>query len=100
MRRSMRVSWILMPGILPLPEGMGRARRWKSGVDVDIEGLGFEVSETVSNAGQGLTDGFQVVQGFVRPKSRRLLQRTSKRKKVENFSYMRSTAFLAHARST
>jgi hypothetical protein len=26
-RRSMRVSWSLMPGILPQPRGMGRARR-------------------------------------------------------------------------
>ena len=31
MRRSMRVSWILIPGILLLPEGMDRAKRWKRG---------------------------------------------------------------------
>jgi hypothetical protein len=36
---------------------------------------------------------------FFRPKSFRLLLRTSKRRKVEHFSYMRSTAFLAQARS-
>lgn len=69
-------------------------------VDVDIKRLGLEGSETIGNGAQSLTNGWQVIQGFFSPKSCRLLLRTSKRRKVENFSYMRSTAFLPQARST
>jgi len=93
MRRSIRVSWILLPGILVWAEGMSRAKGWNRGKStVDIESLGLELSETVADASQSLTNSFQVVQGFVDPKSLRLLLRTPQRRKVVNFSYMRSNA--------
>ena len=34
-------------------------------VDVDIQGLGIELSETVGDGSQSMTDGGQIVQGFV-----------------------------------
>jgi len=34
-------------------------------VDVDIQGLGLELSETVGDGSQSMTDGGQIVQGFV-----------------------------------
>jgi len=34
-------------------------------VDVDIQGLGLELSETVGDDSQSMTDGGQIVQGFV-----------------------------------
>ena len=37
-------------------------------VDVDIEGLGFELSQTISNGSQSLTNGFQVIPGFFQAK--------------------------------
>ena len=79
----------------------GKSQTLEEGkVDVDIQGLGLELSKMVGDGGVGLTGNFQVVRGFFSPKSLRLLLRTSKRRKVENFSYMRSTAFLPQARST
>ena len=35
-------------------------------VDMDIQGLGLELSETVGDGGQGLTDSFQIIQGFLK----------------------------------
>jgi hypothetical protein len=51
----MRVSWILIPGVLLLREGMGRARR---GNKMDVQGLGLKRSEAIGDRGQGLADGF------------------------------------------
>src|SRR6516162_5963334 len=64
----MRVSWILIPGILVFPEEMGRAKRLEEGeVDMSIQGLGLELSKMVGDGGEGLTDSLQVVQGFFQP---------------------------------
>ncbi len=54
-------------------------RRWRSGR------IKARVRRTVS----------RLSRPFFKPKSFRLLLRASRRRKVENFSYMRSTAFLA-----
>src|SRR6516162_228110 len=43
----------------------GKSQTLEEGeVDVDVEGLGLELSKMVGDGGEGLTDGFQVVQGF------------------------------------
>ena len=45
--------------------GDGQSQTLEQGkVDVDIESLGLEFSETIGNGRQGLTNGFQVIQGF------------------------------------
>src|ERR1700728_1057782 len=45
--------------------GDGQGQTLEQGkVDVDIESLGLEGSKTIGNRGQGLTNGFQVIQGF------------------------------------
>ena len=83
----------LAAGDFGVSGGDEQSQRLEQGeVDVDIESLGLELSETVADASQSLTNSFQVVQGFVDPKSLRLLLRTPQRRKVVNFSYMRSNA--------
>src|SRR6266851_8432716 len=45
--------------------GDGQSQTLEQGkVDVDIQSLGLEFSETIGDGGQSLTDGFQVVQRF------------------------------------
>jgi|SRR5437588_1447432 len=83
----------LAAGDFGVSGGDEQSQRLEQGeVDVDIESLGLELSETVADASQSLTNSFQGVQGFVDPKSLRLLLRTPQRRKVVNFSYMRSNA--------
>ena len=62
-------------GVLDLDAGdFGVSRRDGKGqtlekgeVDVGIQGLGLEVSKMIRDRGEGLTDRFQVVQGFFQP---------------------------------
>src|SRR6516162_5943052 len=43
----------------------GKSQTLEEGeVDVDIQGLGLELSQMVGDRGEGLTDSFQVIQGF------------------------------------
>src|SRR5215470_2910082 len=43
----------------------GKSQTLEEGeVDVSIQGLGLELSKMVGDGGEGLTDGFQVIQGF------------------------------------
>src|SRR5207253_6206725 len=52
-------------GDFGVSRGNGKSQTLEEGkVDVDIEGLGLELSETVGDGGQGLADRFQVIQGF------------------------------------
>src|SRR6266478_6026669 len=52
-------------GDFGVSRGDGQSQTLEQGkVDVDIESLGLEGSETIGNGGQGLTNGFQVIQGF------------------------------------
>src|SRR6516165_9045937 len=45
--------------------GNGKSQTLEEGeVDVDIQGLGFELGKMVGDGGEGPTDGFQVIQGF------------------------------------
>ena len=69
-------------------------------IDMDIESLGFEGSETVGNGRQCLRTFLNCPTIPLAPKSRKLLLRASRRRKLENFSYRRNTAFLPQARST
>ena len=82
--------------------GDGQSQTLEQGkVDVDIQSLGLEPSETVSDSSQSLTDGFQVIQGFFQSEVFQVVAEDPQaRRKVANFSYMRNTAFLPQARST
>src|SRR5215831_9304802 len=43
----------------------GKSQTLEEGeVDVSIQGLGLELSQMVGDGGEGLTDGFQIIQGF------------------------------------
>ena len=58
----------------------------KREVDVNVEPLGLEASEAAGDDFEGLADGVEIVP-FLRPKSLRLLEQSSLRKNVANFSY-------------
>ena len=92
----MRVSWILMPGILAAPEGMGSARRWNRGKSTwTSSAWASKAAKRSVTAARVRRTVVELSKDFLRPKSLRLLLSASRRRKVENFSYMRITAFLA-----
>ncbi len=63
-------------------------------VNVDVEPLRLEASEVASDGLEFLPDGVKVAGPFLRPKSLRLFETGSLRKKVENFSYCLRKEFL------
>lgn len=69
-------------------------------IHVDVKRLSLKGREAVGNGGQSAADLVEIIEALLYPKSFRLLLSASRRRKVENFSYMRITAFLAYARST
>ena len=73
-------------------EGQGQAlQQWE--VDVDIEALGLEASKAVGNGLESGAHGVEMIEAFLRPKSRRLLEQSSWRRKRANFSYCLRKAF-------
>ena len=59
----------------------------KREVDVNVEPLGLEASEAAGDDFEGLADASRLSNPFLRPKSLRLLEQSSLRKNVANFSY-------------
>jgi hypothetical protein len=74
--------------------GQGQALEQRK-IDVHVQGAGLKGGKAVGDGGQGAADLVEVIERFFKPKSFRLLLSASRRRKVENFSYMRMTAFLA-----
>ena len=58
----------------------------KREVDVNVKPLGLEASEAAGDDFEGLADGVEIVQSLFE-KSLRLLEQSSSRKNVANFSY-------------
>ena len=62
----MRVSWILMPGILLRPLGMGRASRWNRGKSTwTLSSSRLEAGQAIGNRDQLLPQRVQILQPFV-----------------------------------
>ncbi len=77
------------------PMVTGRASRCKKReLDVNVQGLRLEGGEAVGDRQELLAHGGEMVQPFFSPKSERLLEQISLRKKVENFSYCLRNALL------
>jgi hypothetical protein len=62
-------------------------------VHVDIEALRLETGKTIGDGLKPLSHRVEVIETFFRPKSRRLLEQSSLRRKRENFSYCLRKAF-------
>src|SRR6478672_9483659 len=63
-------------------------------VGVNVEPLRLEAGEAASDGLEGLAHGVEMVQAFLETKSVRLLEHSSLRRNVENFSYCLRKAFL------
>jgi len=61
---------------------------------VNVEPLCLETGEAVGDVLEAFADGREMVHPFLRRKSTRLLDTSSLRRKVENFSYCFRKAFL------
>ena len=85
----------LDPGIADRADGdwQGEAVQQRK-VDVDIEPLRLEAGKAIGDGLETLADGIEMVQSFLRRKSARLLETSSLRRKVANFSYCLRKAFL------
>jgi hypothetical protein len=82
-------------GIADRADGDGQSNPLQEGkVDVDIEPLRLEAGETVGDGLERLTDCIRWSKPFLRPKSLRLFEQSSLRRKVENFSYCLRKALL------
>ncbi len=60
----MRVSWILMPGILPAPDGQRQALE-EGRIDVDVERLCLKGGEAVGDGGQGAAHCLEVIEALL-----------------------------------
>jgi hypothetical protein len=69
-------------------------------VHMDVEALRLEAGEPVRDGLEPFADGIEMIEAFFRPKSRRLLERSSLRRKRENFSYCLRKACFQYARKT
>ena len=86
---------------MDLDAGVRRADRDGKGdplqereVDVGVEALRLEPGEAFGDGEKLLADCSQMFEPFLEPKSARLLEQSSLRKNVENFSYCLRKAFL------
>src|SRR6266851_1379463 len=65
-RRSRRVSWSLMPGILPQPYGMGQRETLKQGeIDVYVERRGLKCRKAVGDCVEGTAHLIEIVETLV-----------------------------------
>ena len=85
----------LDPGIADRADGdrQGEALQQRK-VDVDIEPLRLEAGKAIGDGLETLADGIEMVQSLLSRKSARLLETSSLRRKVANFSYCLRKAFL------
>ena len=62
----MRVSWILMPGILLAPAGDGQRHTLEHGeIDVDVQCRGLKGREAVGDGGQGAAHFVEVIKTLI-----------------------------------
>ena len=101
MRRMMRVSWILMPGLADRADRDGEGDRLEERkIDVNVERLASKPAKRLVIAPDLGRIAARLSRHFLRPKSLRLLVQSSLRRNIENFSYCLRTALRKQARNT